>query len=371
MRIILIILGLWSVASAQTLNPIVTAFPSLKIPGSSRAFAMGDCGVASATDNQQLYYNAAKTAFSQNMHQASCTYLPWLTSVSGDVRFMHVDYLATLNDNGAFGVSLSYLSLGEMATKDANGATVAIYRSNEYSLLGSYALKINEQHSIAVGLRLLGSQAAQVLDPAGFTSVPKSVFSMSADLSYYGFTELDEGRKIQWGFALTNLGPKVGLQGNDVKTFLPTNLGLGVAYCSGDPGTGDLLTVAADFNKLLVPTPSGSVSVSDVGVLKALYSSFGDTPGGVQEELREIRVNTGIEYAFMDQFFLRGGLSLENRLKGNRKYIGLGAGYKTNFGEQTFGVDLHYLVPFGVATVVSPFQNSWGLSIKISLGNFQ
>ncbi len=128
-----------------------------------------------------------------------------------------------------------------------------------------------------------------------------------------------------------------------------------------------MLTVAMDLNKLLVP----SSAAEEVGVLKALYSSFGDAPGGFGEELREVRVNTGIEYAFADQFFLRGGIALENKFKGNRKYVGLGAGYKANFGDQTFGVDVHYLVPFGVATAVSPFQNAWGLSLRISLGNFQ
>ena len=86
---------------------------------------MGDCGIASATDNQQLFYNAAKTAFMQNFHQLSVSYTPWAAAISNDTRFMNVNYSANTSNTSAFGISLSYLRLGEISTRDNNGAQIA------------------------------------------------------------------------------------------------------------------------------------------------------------------------------------------------------------------------------------------------------
>ena len=259
-----------------------------------------------------------------------------------------------------------------METKDDNGATISIYKSNEFNVAGHYAIQLGSKASLGLGLRMLASQPVQYLSSVTTSSVPKSILSASADLSFYQYYDLDQsGKKLELGIAISNFGPKVKLTGSDDRTFLPTNLGLGIAYSSYDRSTGDRFTVGLDFNKLLVPSPGQpSVDYSTITPIKALFSSFSDAPGGAPEELQEIRVNTGIEYGFTDQFFLRGGISLENQLKGNRKYIGIGTGYKLNVHDQSWGIDFHYLVPFGTATSVSPFQNSYGFTLKINFGNF-
>ncbi|MCK9404557.1 MAG: type IX secretion system outer membrane channel protein PorV [Chitinophagaceae bacterium] len=365
---------------AQELNPIITAFPSLRIPASSRGMAMGDCGIASATENQQLWYNAAKSAFTQNFHQASVTYSPYLAGISNDIKFLNANYLANVSNTSAFGISLSYLSLGNMATKDDNGAMIAFYKSSEFNLGASYALQVGAKASLGMALRFLGSQPAQFQEPNGYGAIPRHLYSASADISYYQYYDLDgNGRKLEWGTVISNIGPKVSLQGNDQKTFLPTNLGIGISYTTGDQSTGDRFTVALDINKLLVPTPpvydaTGTITAGkdpDRSILNALLSSFSDAPGGMAEELREIRVSAGLEYSFADQFFMRAGLSLENRLKGNKKFTALGVGYKGAIKDQAWGLNFHYLIPFGMITGVSPFQNSWGFTLKLNVGNFQ
>ncbi len=379
MKNLLILLLLPVCIFAQTPNPIITAFPSLWIANSSRGLAMGDCGIASATDNQQLFYNAAKTAFTQNFHQVGISYTPWLAAISNDSRFMNVNYLANTSNSSAFGISLSYLRLGEMSTRDNNGAVIAQFKSSEFSILGSYALQLSSNASFAVGLRFLASQPGQSYDPVNFTSSQKSIFTASADISYYKRLNLGEGNTLEIGTAVTNIGPKVTMQGGDQKTFLPTNLGIGVSYCSDNPNTNSQFTLALDANKLLVPTPpvydaSGNITAGkdpNRSVLNALFSSFSDAPGGFAEELREITINAGAEFAFDKQFFLRGGLSLENKLKGNRKFAALGVGYKTTINDQSWGLDFHYLIPMSTLTAVSPFQNSWGFTLKFSIGNFE
>src|SRR6202008_4602439 len=99
---------------------VVTAFPSLRIPASSRGLGMGDGGIASSVDNQSLFYNASKSAFTQNFHQVSVSYTPWMAGVSHDTRFINLNYLGNVSNTSAIGVSLNYLNLGRIETRDNN-----------------------------------------------------------------------------------------------------------------------------------------------------------------------------------------------------------------------------------------------------------
>ena len=356
-KIIFVFLFFSSVARAQSPEPVVTAFPSLRIPASSRGMCMGNVGIASSVDNQVIVYNVAKSAFTQNFHQVSVNYTPWLTTVSDDTKFFGVNYLANVFNTSAFGIAVNYLSAGTFAMRDNNGATIAEYKAREYTIGASYALQINENNAVGISLRMLGQTA--------FTDAPRNVFSFCGDIGYYGFTKIggDANRRIEWGAVLSNLGPKLNLPGSAAKTFLPSNLGIGISYNAGDED-GNQFTAALDLNKLLVP----SEVHSDKGVLSGMLASFQDP---LREEIKEIRIGAGIEYGFINEFFLRGGLSLEHPLKGNHTFLGLGAGYKGNVMDQSFGLDFHWLVPLGTTAVVSPFQNVLGFTLKINLGNFQ
>lgn len=372
----------WLTSKAQTptLNPIITAFPSLRIPPSSRSLSMGDAGVASASGNDALYYNAAKTAFTQNFHQIGIGFTPWLASISNDTRFMYVNYLANTGNNSAFGLALNYLRLGNVQTRDNNGALISQSTSSEFSLLTSFAIALNEHSSLGVGLRFLSNRPGQSVDPTGNASIPKSIISASADISYYQKIIMgSEEQKLEIGAAISNLGPKVSMDGTSIKNFLPTNLGIGISYTHPNADNTSQCTIAIDANKLLVPTPPETDNNANIiagkdpnrSILNALFSSFSDAPEGFKEELREIRVNAGAEFAYDKSFFLRAGLSLENETKGNRKFVGLGVGYKGVINDQSYAIDFHYLVPFGTVSAISPFQNRWGINLQFNIGSFQ
>lgn len=365
---------------SQKINPIITAFPSLRIAPSSRGFAMGDAGIAAASGNEALYYNASRTAFTQNFHQVGIGFTPWLSTISNDTRFLYANYLANTGSSSALGFALNYLRTGNVQTRDNNGALIAETTASEFSLLTSFAIQLSDRSAIGGGLRFLSYRGGIVPDPTGTLSAAKSILSVSADLSYSQMILLSsEGQRIEIGAVITNLGPKISVNGSDYKIFLPTNLGIGIAYVHPLVDDVGSITLALDANKLLVPTPpehdiSGNIvrgKDANRSVLKALFSSFNDAPGGFKEELREIRLNAGIEFAYDKTFFLRCGLSFENKTKGNRKFIGLGVGYKGAIDNQSYGIDFHYLVPFGAVAAISPFQNIWGFSVQVNIGNFQ
>jgi hypothetical protein len=101
------------------------------------------------------------------------------------------------------------------------------------------------------------------------------------------------------------------------------------------------ITVAADVNKLLVPTPQDSTeNTTDISSMVGIFQSFGDAPGGLAEELSEINWGIGLEYAYDEQFFVRMGYHFEDKYKGNRKYFTFGVGFKMSM----FSIDASYLV---------------------------
>ncbi len=104
-----------------------------------------------------------------------------------------------------------------------------------------------------------------------------------------------------------------------------------------------------DLNKLLVPTPperdeAGNIvrgKNPDRSLLSGMFGSFADAPNGASEELKEVMISSGIEYWYNDTFAARLGYFNENSLKGNRKYLTVGTGFR----RKTFGIDVAYLVP--------------------------
>ncbi|MES2373458.1 MAG: PorV/PorQ family protein [Bacteroidota bacterium] len=300
----------------------------LRIPISSRGLGMGDLGIASATANQQLYYNVAKTAFTQNFHQVSVSYMPWLSSISDDTKFMSANYLANISNSSAMGVAVNYTSLGNLSIRDDNGATLSNYHGSIYNLFGSYALQLGSKASLGAAFRVIGQNL--------YSATSKNALGVSADLSYYGCRELGSvDNKLEWGLVVSNLGPKF----NDES--LPASFGVGLGYASIDADNGDSYSVGVDANRLISGDGSG------------------------------MRFSAGGEYGFNSEFFFRGGVSYESIAAGNRKFIGIGVGYKGLVADQSCGLDFHYLIPFGVATGVSPFQNAFGFTLHLSFGNFQ
>lgn len=321
MRKLLFVFAIMSSVFARA--QVITTFPSLLIHANSRGMGMGDAGIASAEGTQQLLYNPAKTAFTQNYHEASISYMPWLTGISNDTRMLNASYVGNTG-NAAWGLSLNYLRLGSMDTRDDNGATLSSYTAHEYNFGGSFALRLNDHHSLSTSFKFLAQNA--------YEPNPVNVMTVCGDIGYYGFTELgDVSRKLEWGATVTNLGA--------TKFNLPRSAGIGIAYSNlSELGS---FTVCLDVNRLL------------------------------NDKWKSLRYTAGAEYGYDEQFFLRGGVSLENLNSGNRKFFSLGAGYKGFVSDQSWNIDLHYLVPFGFNGGISPFQNSWGLSLGISIGNFQ
>jgi hypothetical protein len=95
-------------------------------------------------------------------------------------------------------------------------------------------------------------------------------------------------------------------------------------------------SLANDYNKLLVPSAGGAAQVA---LLEGMFKSFADAPGGWREELSEVYWSIGAEYDYNRIFRVRAGFFYEDPMKGNRRFITLGAGLTF----RQIGLDVAYL----------------------------
>ena len=170
--------------------------------------------------------------------------------------------------------------------------------------------------------------------------------------------------------ALTNLGGKISYTSNaNGKDFIPANLGLGATW-TRKYNEQNQITFGVDVNKLLVPTPPAQgdaaalASYRSKSVVGSWFSSFGDAPDGGGEELREVTASIGAEYMYKNQFGFRAGYFYENKEKGNRRYVTLGATIKYN----VVGLNFSYLLPTGSGVNRNPLSNTLRFSLIFDLG---
>ncbi len=347
---------LTSVAKAQDkknmFNPINTSVTSQTIAPDARAAGMGDVGVATDPDVVSQYWNPAKYPFTISRAGVALNYTPWLRQLVSDIDLAYLVGYYRIGDYSAISGSLRYFSLGEVFTSSSeDGTNDMTINPYEMSLDVAYSLMLSEHFSLSAGVRWIYSDLTY--DYTEDTS-PGSAFA--ADLSMYYQNYLNIGnRECQLGLGLniSNIGSKITFGGSDDSEFIPTNLRLGASLMV-PIDEYNRFTIAADANKLLVPTyPKQEDGEStedyqervqkdyyDVSSISGIFKSFSDAPNGFKEELQEIQWSVGAEYVYNDKFSLRAGYHHESENKGNRKYFTVGAGFRMN----VFSLDAGYVI---------------------------
>lgn len=332
-------------------NPVNTGVTTLGIAPDARGSALGNLGAATDPDMNSQFWNPSKYAFGYSNGGLSLSYTPWLRKIVNDIFLADLSGYWKLGsmDNQALSASLRYFSLGEVTT-DPSGESLGAQTLNPYEFAFDvgYSRKLSEKFSMGVVLRYILSDLSYEDTYSGETNTAGTAFS--ADLSGYYVTYPMIGRnecQFSWGFNISNIGTKVSYDHGSTYAFLPTNLRLGANFMLplADYNT---LSFGLDLNKLLVPTrprqkdydmttAEGQAEYEDaldkwetMSPFTGIFKSFSDAPGGLSEELKEINISFGAEYAYNQQFFARIGYNHEHASKGGRSYFGFGAGFSLN-----------------------------------------
>lgn len=388
---LIVILITSNVIKAQE-RVITTGVPFLLIAADARSAGMGDMGVATSADAYSQQYNPAKYAFSLRKQGFSVSYTPYLTSIANDISLGQVTYYNRINERSAFAGSIRYFGLGDIElreTGDPNEVPRTV-NPNEFSLDGSYSLKLSDQFSMGVAGRYIRSNLKV---PDGTTDA-SAASSFAVDVAgFYQSEEMaynDFNGRWRAGFNIQNMGPKINYDNDDVNdNFLPTTLRLGAGF-DFIFDEYNKVGVTGEITKLMVPTPKvgynsageitgddmngdGVVDTADLdiaredyrkeGWVSGMFKSFGDAPDGFGEEFKEFTWALGAEYSYQDAFSLRTGYFHESEMKGARKFFTLGAGFKYNIVK----IDVSYL--FSASKVKNPLENTLRFSLTFNFGD--
>ena len=329
-------------------NPERNSVTSQTIAPDARAAGMGDVGAATDPDVNSQYWNPAKYPFCISRAGVALNYTPWLRQLVNDMDLAYLAGYYRIGDYSAVSASLRYFSLGEVnMSEEVGGMTISPY---EMSVDVAYSLMLSEKFSIAAAVRWIYSDITY--DYTDDTT-PGSAFGADLALYYQDYIMLGE-RECQLGLGLniSNIGSKINFGSDENSEFIPTNMRLGASLMV-PVDEYNRFTIAADANKMLVPTyplqEDGESTEDyqqrvqkdyyDISSISGIFKSFGDAPGGFKEELQEIRWSVGAEYVDNDKCSLRAGYHHESENKGNRKYFTFGAGFRMS----AFSLDCGYV----------------------------
>jgi hypothetical protein len=380
------------------LNTITTSLPFMAITPDSRAGGMGDAGTALSANSTSVYWNTSLLSFAKQKSEVSLSYTPWLRQLTNDI---HLSYLAgykQLNKVHSIGGALRYFSLGEITFTDINGDVLRDDKPSEFELVGAYAFRLADRFSIGVNGKFAYSNLTGGLTVAGVNTKPGVVGA--ADLSFSYFNDDahigNTDGTYTFGMTINNIGNKVSYSELSRRDFIPMNLKIGNSFLA-EFDEYNKVTFSLDLQRLLVPTPAIYKLIDgdfvmlagmngDVGIITSMMQSFYDAPGvlatdengdyiqntdgtyqvvkgtRLKEELAEINIAAGAEWWYSDVLALRGGVFYENKNKGNRQFLNLGASLKYNM----FAIDFSYLASLNGRQ--SPLANTLRFTLRLNLG---
>jgi hypothetical protein len=258
-----------------------TAAQFLKIPVGSRAIGMGGAYVALANDASSAYWNPAGLTQIGPRGAVSFSYTDWLA----DIRFNFANAIFKIERLGTFGFSFTSLSMPDMKvrTEDYPEGTGEFFSSLDLAMGLSYARSITDRFNLGFTVKYIRQQIWHMAASA-----------MAFDIGILFRTNYNW---LTLGMNISNFGPKIKYTGRD--NF--------VNYDFTDDEWGDSETIFADLQ-------------TDKWDLPLLFR-FGLAMEIVNQKINQLRatvearhpndntesVCAGMEYGFMNRFFLRGG----------------------------------------------------------------
>ncbi|MEE9441476.1 MAG: PorV/PorQ family protein [candidate division Zixibacteria bacterium] len=276
----------------------------------------------------QSYYVSTEgiTSESEGQREIVFMHVNWLPSFNLDIYYDFLSYVHHKRGLGTFGISVIYLNYGSIPGRDESGNETGTLTPFEIAISASYGTSINSRLKWGMTGRFIHSR----LSPQGagleMGSGIASTFSVDMGILY------KVTRKLQFGAAITNVGPDITYIDADQSDALPRNIGIGLSYKVWDSPYNSLM-VQGEINKILV------------GVDR-------DFKTELEYAIRHI----GFEYWYAKFIALRAGYKYDK--EGQVKHLTFGAGLKLNL----LRLDFAY-VP---SSIDSPLANTLRISATVT-----
>lgn len=347
----------------DSFNPIMTAVTSQSIAADARSGAMGDAGTATDPDVFSQAWNPAKYPFTISRAALSLNYTPWLRKIASGIALLNATGYYRIGDQQAVSASVRYFSLGDVSVGGDNNMTVRPY---ELGVDIAYSRLLTEHLSAGVALRYLYSDLS-----GHYNDQMEAGSAFAADIALYWNKYVTIGNResrVAWGLNIRNIGSKINY-GGDYSYFIPTQLRLGASWML-PINEYNRISFAVDATKLLVPSrplrEEGEDDESytariqrdyyDMGSIKGIFKSFGDSDDGFKGEMQEIEWSLGTEYTYNDKFSLRAGYHHQSQSQGGLSYVTVGAGFNMN----VMAIDAGYVIG---TTASNPLDQTFRVSL--------
>jgi len=328
--ILLITISSASIMNAQEFTKAgSSAAQFLKIPVGAKAVSMGSAFTSIANDVSALYWNSAGIAKLDRISM-NFTNTQWIA----DMNHNYFGMVLPLDGVSSVGIGVIQFSTGQIenTTILQPKGTGIFYDAEDLAVSVSYARQLIEQVSVGVSAKYVSQRIWN-------TTAQTVAFDLGILLNT-GFHDL------KMGFSFQNFGPELTMKGSDlVKTvdldpssetnpLVESNLttqpfSLPTSYRAG-------ISMAIIGNTGMAQISSSTLIVS----AEALH--LNDNPE---------HYSVGLEYGFMDVFFLRGGYIFNTDEEG----LTLGSGLSFNLGSSVITFDYAY-ADFGVFDGINVFS---------------
>lgn len=353
-------------------RPVLTGAPFLRIAPDARSGGMGDQGVVTSPDAFSQFWNAAKYPFSRTSSSVGLNYTPYMGKLTNDVFLLYGAFHKFLGqeERSTISASIYYFNMGQVDLTTLVGSDVTSLgtsKPNEFSIDVAYGLKLSDSYSMAVTGRFIRSDLAggfntdTTLKPANTFAVDISGYYTSPRFSSFGGYE----GKLNGGFSIQNLGPKLDYTGDDnSRSYLPSMARIGVGY---DMFLDDMnkIGLSVEGSKILVPgseligTDPNSrqpiYAVPNVGVMSGIGKSF--------KNPNSIMYSGALEYSYDNAFAIRGGYFHESEQQGARQFATAGIGLKY----RSFGLDVSYLI--NMSKINTALDNTLRFGLTWNIGD--
>ncbi len=278
-----------------------SALTFLKIGIGSRGAAMGGAFVSIANDASCLYWNPAGLAQMESS-EFYTTRIKWPADIKYDFFGLVYKHSSTF----AFGFSGGFLHTDPMdvTTEYMPHGTGQQFYFSDYFLALSGSQKITEHFSWGLTLKYVEENIANV-----------SSGTPMIDIGTYYWTGF---RSLRFAVSLTNFGPEVAFKGNYDKPVIEGG------------------TIKDNYKEFPLPTIfrlGAAMEVIDTETNKLTFSGQLNHPVDNAETF-----SVGIENAYKNYLFLRGGLNLNNP----EELFNLGAGLKIPVAGNKLFLDYSY-----------------------------
>jgi len=317
-KILLIILTLLiatSVFAGDVARKGTTGAEQLLIPVGARGIATGGSFLANINGLESIYYNPAGLDVIPRT-EAMFSYVNYLA----DINISYFAVGTSLGDFGSLGFDLKSLDFGDIpvTTVEFPDGTGSTYSPTFLTLGLTYSKVLTDRISIGTNFKLI-TERIQNSSASGF--------AMDAGVQYR-FTE-----SLMIGVAVKNIGTNMEYSGQD----LTTRTQIPGTVPGATSGSYEVVTESFQIPSYFQASITYAVDFNEQNNL-LLASSY--TANNALEDI----ANFGLEYGFMQTFFVRGGYNM--LMENTADYIygftfGAGIDYKIG-GDVGFMFDYAY-----------------------------